>query len=422
MAPASFYNLPFMPETVLQGELTAFRLPVLLSLLSNTRKRGTLVLTGEDRESHVYFDDGALVFATSNQPAFRLGSILLRKKKITAEQMTRIEELMARDGARFGELAVQDNVVTAEQLRDFLKVQVSEIVFDAFAWSHGSFAFSPELTLPSYAVTIAIDLPNLIMEGARRIEAWEQCLRLLPDKNVVFRVVAAPRDEKVTLTAEEWMILFLINGQKTLEELSAEADDPLRVYRVVYGLYSNKLIETVIRTTPVDDETVAPQTSLPGIEGGDATIRQGAPRFGSESTVQDEPAGDDTSLLISTEGRLSYADVIRPTVAQLRYATGELTGKTIPLTELEYLVGRHRDNNIMVPDLGVSGFHARIYRGPDGYIVEDLKSRNGTFVNGARVFHSSLDDGDRLHVGQTDLLYEVLFATDTGTNEELNER
>ena len=37
------------------------------------------------------------------------------------------------------------------------------------------------------------------------------------------------------------------------------------------------------------------------------------PRFGAESTVRDEPAGgDDTSLLVSTEGRLSYADVVRP--------------------------------------------------------------------------------------------------------------
>ena len=45
-------------------------------------------------------------------------------------------------------------------------------------------------------------------------------------------------------------------------------------------------------------------------------------------------------------------------------------------------------------DLGISGHHARIFRGPEGYVIEDLKSRNGTWLNGTRVFHSILQNGD----------------------------
>lgn len=387
-------------DAVLQGDLSAFRLPDVLAFLSTSRKSGTLTVACDGREAWLYFQDGALVYAGSNREDFRLGSILLRKKKITPEQRARIDELMLREGGRFGELAVQEHVLSEEQLRDFLKIQVSEIVYDAFVWHGGAFSFTHETTLPSYAVTIAIDLPNLIMEGARRIEQWEQCLRLLPDNSVVFRVVSTPRDEKITLTVDEWKILFLINGQRTLEELCADTDEPLSVYRVVYGLYANKLIEKVrgARTSE-------------SVNGEDATMRQGTPRFGAESTVRDEPAGgDDTSLLVSTEGRLSYADVVRPTLAQFRTKNADGTDRVIPLAEPEYLIGRHRDNGIQVADLGVSGFHARIYRGPEGYVLEDLKSRNGTWVNGGRVFHYLLMDGDRVHVGQTDLVYEVLFT------------
>ena len=385
-----------MPEPVLQGDLSAFRLPQVLTFLSNSRKSGTLSVELDGKRASFFFDDGSLVYAGSNQEQFRLGSILLRRKKIEPAQCERINELMQReDGRRFGDLAVQENVFSEEQLRDFLKVQVSEIVYDAFIWDRGSFLFAPESALPPYAVTIAIDLPNLIMEGARRIEEWEQCVRLLPDKNIVFRVVATPRDEKITLTADEWKILFLINGQRTLEELCHDADTPLSIYRVVYGLLSNKLIEQA-RASRIEDTA-------------DATMRQSSPRFGAESTVRDEPAGDDTSLLVSAEGRLSYADAVRPTISQLRYTNGELEGRIVPLTELEYLVGRHRDNGIYIPDLGVSGFHARIYRSAEGYVIEDLKSRNGTWLNGARVFHATLSDGDNLHLGQTDLTYEVIF-------------
>ena len=116
---------------------------------------------------------------------------------------------------------------------------------------------------------------------------------------------------------------------------------------------------------------------------------------------------DDTSLLVSEEAKLSLHDVVKPTIAQLTFIG---LGQMVPLSEQEYLVGRHRDNQIVIHDLGVSGFHARIFRGPDGYIIEDLKSRNGVWLNGTRVFQAVLKQGDKLRLGATDLTYEILFS------------
>lgn len=376
-------------KAVLQGDVSAFRLSDVLTFLCTARKTGTLVVTNGSAEAYLFYREGALIYAGTNQEHFRLGSILLRKKKITREQRDRIDALMQNAGGRFGELAVKEGVLTDQQLRDFLKVQVSEIVYDAFVWSGGVFQFASETALPDHAVTISVDLSNLIMEGARRIEEWEQCARLLPDKSMVFRVVAAPRDEKITLTADEWKILFLINGQRTIDELVHDSDeDPLQIYRVLYGLYANKLIELVSASRQNDD----------------ATVRQSSPVFGSETTVPGE-RDDDTSLLVNSDAHLSYADVVRPIVGQFRTPDGTI----IPLVEPEYLIGRHRENTIQLADAGVSGFHARIYRGPEGYVLEDLRSRNGTWVNGERVWQTTLTSGDRVHVGTTDLLYEVLL-------------
>lgn len=398
-----------MTAAVLEGSLGAFKLPEVLTFLSTTRKSGTLTLNNDGKEASLFFSGGDLIYAGSNQEQFRLGFILLRKKKITPEQRDRIDALMSSDGGRFGDLAVQQGVLTEPHLRDCLKVQVSEIVYDSFVWPGGAFSFTEDIPLPSHAVTIAIDLPNLIMEGARRIDEWEQCLRLLPDKDVVFRVIPSPRDEKITLTADEWRILFLINGQRTLEELCHDAeDDPFQVYRVIYGLQSNNLIEVVPRHIVVEDDTGGRgnTSQMPAV--ADDTFKQGMPAFHSESTVRE--LSDDTNLLVSSEAKLSYSDVVRPTIAQLTIQNGDNAGMVLPLAEPEYLVGRHRDNGVQLQDLGVSGFHARIYRGPDGYTIEDLKSRNGTFVNGARVFHAALQHGDRVHLGATDLLFEVLYA------------
>src|SRR5207237_624316 len=246
----------------LQGSLHSFKLPYVLSFLATTRHSGTLTLTRDSKTSYVFFDNGAVIYAGSNQEDLRLSAILLRKKRISRSQFERIDALMLQEGGRFGQLAIQQGILTDEQLHDYLKVQVSEIIYDCFVWPDGAFTFVDELTLPPYAVTIAVDLSNLIMEGARRIEEWEHCLQLLPDNKVVFRVVSNPdKDEKITLSRDEWKILFMVNGQRTLEDLCHDAeDDPFQVYRVVYGLFANKLIEeTPHDTTPVHDEL---ETSL----------------------------------------------------------------------------------------------------------------------------------------------------------------
>jgi hypothetical protein len=392
-----------MATPSLQGSLDSFKLPEVLTFLSTARKSGTLVVESGSWKSSVFFDAGALVFATSNQASLRVGELLLRKKRISAAEFAQIDAMIQSDGGRFGQIAVQQGVLTDEQLRDFLKIQVAEILFDAFVWKGGQFTFSDEMALPPYAITIAIDLSNLIMEGARRIEEWEQCVHLLPDNSVVFRVVSSPETEKITLSLDEWKVLFLINGQRTLEELCRESDDPFHVYRVVYGLLSNKLIEAV---TPPSGDDSGSMTRI----GGDETMKQSPANFGAESTMR-EFTTDDTNLLISSEARLSYADVVTPIVAQLTFASGDAAGGVFALTENEYRIGRQRDNEIQLGDLGVSGHHARIYRGPEGYVVEDLKSRNGTWLNGGRVYHASLANGDTLRVGATDLKYQVLFES-----------
>jgi hypothetical protein len=390
-----------MSDAALTGSLTAFKLPEVLTFLSTTRKTGTLTLGNNSREAYVFFSDGSLIYAGSNQEQFRLGAILLRKRRITREQAESIDELMRKDGGRFGQIAVQQGVITDAQLRDFLKVQVSEIIYDCFVWSGGAFRFTGEMALPPHAVTISVDVGNLIMEGARRIEEWEQCLQLLPDKAVVFRVVSNPSEEKITLSADEWKILFLINGARSLEELCHDADeDPFHVYRVVYGLYASKLIESVPRLDDSGSGVARPVTA----HSEDTFIQEPA-RFSAESTVRER--SDDTNLLVSQDARLSYNDVVKPTIAQLTLA---VDGHIFPLSDAEYLVGRHRDNQVVIADLGISGFHARIFRGPEGYIIEDLKSRNGVWLNGTRVFQAVMQHGDKLRLGASDLMYEILFS------------
>jgi diguanylate cyclase (GGDEF)-like protein len=64
------------------------------------------------------------------------------------------------------------------------------------------------------------------------------------------------------------------------------------------------------------------------------------------------------------------------------------------------VIGRSREVTVQVDSDEVSRRHARIVEGPGGWVLEDLDSRNGTFLNGERVrVATTLGDGDKIELG-----------------------
>jgi len=74
-------------------------------------------------------------------------------------------------------------------------------------------------------------------------------------------------------------------------------------------------------------------------------------------------------------------------------------GKHWTLDRPEMFIGRHEDCDIVLDDRTVSRRHARITRDQKGYILSDLDSKNGTFVNGEPAAEGCrLQDGDDIQV------------------------
>jgi len=69
-------------------------------------------------------------------------------------------------------------------------------------------------------------------------------------------------------------------------------------------------------------------------------------------------------------------------------------------------IGRQSDNAVVIDNAAVSSHHACVYRDDDHFVVEDLQSTNGTFVNGTRISRRNLRPGDMLVVGNHTLLLD----------------
>jgi pSer/pThr/pTyr-binding forkhead associated (FHA) protein len=74
------------------------------------------------------------------------------------------------------------------------------------------------------------------------------------------------------------------------------------------------------------------------------------------------------------------------------------------------VIGRGNDCEIRIERDTISRQHARIFRAPDGWYVEDLDSRNGVFVNDMPVRRSILYNNDFLKVG--DVLFKLDLTVD----------
>lgn len=72
--------------------------------------------------------------------------------------------------------------------------------------------------------------------------------------------------------------------------------------------------------------------------------------------------------------------------------------------------GRHPESDIFLDDITVSRRHAEIAREGGGYVVRDVGSLNGTYLNRERVESAPLTDGDELQIGT----FKLVFLTGRG--------
>lgn len=72
--------------------------------------------------------------------------------------------------------------------------------------------------------------------------------------------------------------------------------------------------------------------------------------------------------------------------------------KEVKLSKDETTFGRKPSNDIVIDHPTISGFHGKLRKEGDHYIVEDLNSTNGTFINGRRVKSGQLKDNDQVGI------------------------
>ncbi len=110
----------------------------------------------------------------------------------------------------------------------------------------------------------------------------------------------------------------------------------------------------------------------------------------------------------------------------LVFLSGDLIAVPIPLEREEVILGRALEADVRVNDAKVSRRHARVNAVSDSktettnYILTDLNSRSGTFLNGQKIAREVLQNGDKIAIGDHILRFELLDEIDREYHQQIH--
>ena len=143
------------------------------------------------------------------------------------------------------------------------------------------------------------------------------------------------------------------------------------------------------------EDVVCPRCSVANAAGANFCAACGAELPEGEVSTGNYPK---MGVDVPGEGEVGQLVVTRGATAGARYALGP--GETT--------IGRHPDSGIFLDDVTVSRRHARVLAEEGGtYLVEDVGSLNGTYLDGERVERAALREGAQVQVGKFRLVFVI---------------
>lgn len=144
----------------------------------------------------------------------------------------------------------------------------------------------------------------------------------------------------------------------------------LFVFAIVFALRSD-LFGQRTRAIPTDSKNQPSTPTTPPVPANAASAQAAGPGAFTEAILSGGSAGS--------------ASTVTEVATRLVITDGSREGMEMPLGQGPITIGRSSDSNVVIRDDYTSTNHARLELGHDGWIITDLDSTNGTFLDGARV-------------------------------------
>lgn len=276
----------------LAGEIkTPGALSDIVALASQSGWRGELIVLAEAGARSFYFDGGIIIAASTTVPEERLGETLWRFGVINRDQLGALVRTTEETGKRFGEVAVESGIVSAEKIFEMMAHQVAEVFFAAVHVADGSFYFFDRFDEKNILRRHQLNAGALLMEAARRMDEMRFFREKVPSDAYIPTPVPGTKKP-----GEELLAVFQqCDGKKDLADIGrATGMLEFEVTRAVFQLVSSGAV-IVIAPRPRGPESIV-ETFNPALAaihercdevGKGAELRDGLSRFATGGGVYD---------------------------------------------------------------------------------------------------------------------------------------
>jgi len=202
-------------------------------------KRGQLIFRHGAVQKYLFFHNGSLVSAKTNQPPELLGEVLFKLGKIKDEIHSDFHKYIE-PKKKVGEVLVDKGLISANELREGLSYQMREILLNTFTDFDGEFKFQKSEDLAEHEYEVKINIPLLIEDGVRRMK-YNPAIRAYFESKSPF-----PKSKSFfyRLTEEEKEILEIVKGDvSSASILQGTRFNPESFWKTLFLLFSLDLID-----------------------------------------------------------------------------------------------------------------------------------------------------------------------------------
>ena len=215
----------------MEGQLAENPLAELIAEINVSQLSGSVRLSHNRIKVAAYFENGVLVFASSNLKSHRFANFLRRNITSDSAQIPELPE--AETDEELADTVIQRGILTSNAVDTIREHQVSEVLRVALLWTDGTWSFDPRVRLAS-DVRVNVDGNRLLLECARHLPADFIRARFA---NVAGTFELATSNGKGDLLPEEAFVLSRAYAPVTLAELLAISGlDEEPTLRAIYGL------------------------------------------------------------------------------------------------------------------------------------------------------------------------------------------
>jgi septal ring-binding cell division protein DamX len=182
---------------------------------------GSLKLERAPLQKAVYFRDGQILFAASNDPKDQLASILVEEGKLGPDQM-QVAQARVSPGNPLAKVLTELGYISQRELAEAARIKVEKILTDLYTWKEGTYQFATK-SLPKGAIDLELSTARLLSASIRRVQDRDWVLRQLGSLETVLSPTASlPKfladTEPEPLAAD---VLKLADGVKSVKQIGA---------------------------------------------------------------------------------------------------------------------------------------------------------------------------------------------------------